>query len=46
MSKEKIEIARRGIDAFNRGDVEALTGAGLEWREGYACPHDARERHE
>lgn len=24
MSQEKVEIARRGIDAFNRGDVEAL----------------------
>ena len=24
MSREKVDIARRGIDAFNRGDVEAL----------------------
>ena len=30
MSKGKVEIARRGIDAFNRGDVEAFAAYATE----------------
>jgi ketosteroid isomerase-like protein len=37
MSREKVEIARRGIDAFNRGDVEALAGDTTEDVELFAA---------
>ncbi len=37
MSQEKVEIARRGIDAFNRGDVEALVADTTEDVELFAA---------
>ncbi len=37
MSTEKVEIARRGIDAFNRGDVEAFTAHATEDVELFAA---------
>ena len=37
MPQERVEIARRGVDAFNRGDVEALAADTTEHVELFAA---------
>ena len=43
MSQEKVELARRGIHAFNRGDVEALAADTTEDVELFAALASAVE---
>jgi ketosteroid isomerase-like protein len=45
MSRENVEIVKRALDAFSRGDADAfaeLTTADIEWKTGLGAVWDLR----